>query len=147
MQPDLERADTAKMWKFLFFAWVVALVSTVSAIFIGEVMGQIPCNLCWYQRILMFPLALILAIALYRNDMGIWRYGIALSGLGLLVATFHSFQYFGLLPETIKPCMSEGPSCSGVGMTLWGVLPLPVLAALAFLLIILCFVQIRRISK
>ena len=50
-------------WNSLFIAWLVALAATLGALFIGEIMGQVPCQLCWYQRIAMFPLALILGVA------------------------------------------------------------------------------------
>ena len=66
----------ARAWPLLFAAWVVALVSTLGALFIGEVMGQAPCVLCWFQRAFMFPLAVILAVACYRSDAGIWRYAL-----------------------------------------------------------------------
>ncbi|MDP3610351.1 MAG: disulfide bond formation protein B, partial [Rubrivivax sp.] len=55
-------------WAWLSAAWAVALVSTFAALFIGEVMGMAPCQLCWYQRILMFPLAVILGMAAFGND-------------------------------------------------------------------------------
>ena len=45
-------------------AWAVALASTLAVLFIGEVPGQMPCLLCWYQRAFMFPLAIILGLGL-----------------------------------------------------------------------------------
>ena len=64
--PAATRPSTGWLW--LSAAWVVALVSTLAALFIGEVMGMTPCQLCWYQRILMFPLAVILGMAAFGND-------------------------------------------------------------------------------
>lgn len=58
----------------LVAAWVVSLAATLGALFIGEVMGQAPCNLCWYQRIFMFPLVLILLAACLKQDAGVWHY-------------------------------------------------------------------------
>ena len=60
-----ESHDTraSDLWPMLFAAWLIALVSTLAALFIGEVMGQAPCVLCWFQRAFMFPLAVILLIA------------------------------------------------------------------------------------
>lgn len=55
-----ERDGPATGWRWLSAAWAVALVSTFAALFIGEVMGMTPCQLCWYQRILMFPMAVTL---------------------------------------------------------------------------------------
>jgi disulfide bond formation protein DsbB len=84
---QLERAEaTAASWPLLFAAWVIALVATLGALFIGEVMGQTPCVLCWHQRIFMFPLAVLLAIACFRSDPGIWRYALPLAAIGWLIA-------------------------------------------------------------
>ena len=52
----------------LLIAWLLAMTATGSALFIGEVMGMVPCVLCWYQRIAMFPLALLLGMAFYSDD-------------------------------------------------------------------------------
>lgn len=115
----------------LALAWAVATVATLGALFVGEVMGQAPCDLCWYQRVAMFPLALLLGIAVYRGDVGVRFYALPLAVIGALVAGFHSLLYAGLLPETIEPC-GAGPSCASADMTLFGLLPLPFLALGAF---------------
>ncbi|PZP55153.1 MAG: disulfide bond formation protein B [Micavibrio aeruginosavorus] len=136
-----------KAWLLLFAVWLVALVSTLGALFIGEVMGQIPCNLCWYQRIFMFPLAVILGISLCRSDYAMWIYGLTLSLAGSLLAAFHTLLYFKILPEEVKPCMQSGPSCSGEAMMLWGVLPLPLLSLVCFLFISIGLLMISKIVK
>lgn len=131
-------------WNLLLIAWLVALVSTLSALFIGEVMGQAPCVLCWFQRAFMFPLAVILAIACYRSDFAIWRYALPLAAIGAALAFAHTLLYAGLIPQPIQPCTATGPSCSGAGMTIFGGVPLPVLALLAFTLITVLLIIIRR---
>ena len=131
-------------WNLLLLAWLVALVSTLSALFIGEVMGQAPCVLCWFQRVFMFPLAVILAIACYRSDFAIWRYALPLAAIGAALAVAHTLLYAGLIPQPIQPCTATGPSCSGAGMTIFGGVPLPVLALLAFTLITVLLIIIRR---
>lgn len=120
----------------------MAGVSTLGALFIGEVMGQMPCVLCWYQRIAMFPLALMLGVAAYRGDLAVWRYSLPLSAIGLCIATYHSLMYAGVLPSPIVPC-SAGPSCSGDGMVVLG-LPLPFLSAVAFAAITVILVPFTR---
>jgi len=130
-----KKSATSKCWLALCAAWLVALVSTLSALFIGEVMGQTPCVLCWFQRIFMFPLALILGLAAWRNDMSIWKYGLPLAVTGWLIAAYHTLLYFGVIPEPIKPCTATGPSCSGDGMMLWSFVPIPLLALVSFSLI------------
>lgn len=125
-------APAAEMWPVLFAAWVVALVASFGALFIGEVMGQAPCSLCWHQRAFMFPLAVLLAVACYRSDAGAWRYALPLALIGWLVAGWHTLLFYGVVPEPIQPCSASGPSCSGEGMLLLGWAPLPMLSFLAF---------------
>ncbi len=130
-------------WTLLLLAWVVALLATLAALFIGEVMGRTPCVLCWYQRISMFPLALILAVACYTSDTGVWRYALPLAASGWLIALYHCLLYFGVIPDSIKPC-GAGPSCSSAEMTILGDIPLPLLSLLAFTLISVLLMLIRR---
>jgi len=136
--------SSTKAENYLLAAWLAALAATLGALFIGEVMGQAPCNLCWYQRISMFPLALILALAVYRGDTSVSRYTLPLAGIGTLIAGFHSLLYFKIIPESIKPCLAGGPSCSGDSMTLFGVIPLPLLSLAAFSFITLCLFTLWR---
>ncbi len=133
MTPRQPHEAAESTWTLLFLSWTIALAATLSALFIGEVMGQAPCILCWYQRILMFPLAIILAVACFRSDPGVWRYALPLAVIGLLIATFHMLQYIGIIPAALTPCTAAGgPSCSGEGMTILGGLPIPALSVVAF---------------
>jgi disulfide bond formation protein DsbB len=132
-------------WRMLLLAWVIAGVSTLGALFIGEVMGQMPCVLCWYQRIAMFPLAIVLGVGAYRGDPGTWRYALPLSIIGLLIAGYHSLMYSGAIPAPIQPCTATGPSCSGDGMQVAGI-PIPYLSAAAFAGITLLITPFTRRS-
>ena len=95
-------------------AWTVATSASLAVLFIGEVLGQTPCLLCWFQRAFMFPLAIILGLGLWWNDHGVGRYGIALALGGAAVAVWHLGLYAGLVPEQIQPCTATGPSCTDV---------------------------------
>lgn len=131
-------------WTLLTAAWVVALMSTLSALFIGEVFGQMPCTLCWYQRIFMFPLAIILGTASYRSDMKVLWYALPLAVSGLSIAAYHSLTYSGFITKSIVPC-SQGVSCSGDNMTILGGIPLPHLSFIAFFAISsLLLISIRK---
>lgn len=130
-------------WTYLFIAWIVALAASLGALFIGEIVGQAPCSLCWHQRAFMFPLAVLLAVATFRGDLTAWRYGLPLAVIGLLIAGFHSLLYAGLIPEGIQPC-SQGPSCASAEMTILGLLPLPYLSLAAFLAIALALLASRK---
>ena len=117
---------------WLLFAWMIAVAATLTALFIGEIVGQTPCNLCWFQRIFMFPLAIILGIAAFRSDSSIKLYALPLVGLGAAIAFFHTLIYFGLIEEAIIPCTRAGPSCAGEAMTILGSVPLPLASLIAF---------------
>ncbi len=149
-----DRASTALQarvpedaWFPLFVAWVLSLVATLSALFIGEVMGQAPCVLCWYQRVFMFPLPIVLGIALLRDDAGVWRYALPLSLIGAAIAGYHTLEYAGIIPAGLTPCAATGPSCSGPGMTLFGWVPIPVLALASFLGISAALVLAQRKTR
>lgn len=131
-----------RTWILLFAAWIVSLAATLGALFIGEVMGQAPCILCWFQRAFMFPLALILAVACWRADAEIWRYALLLAGIGGLIAAFHVLQYFGMVPSRLEPC-GTGPSCTGSEMTIMGWLPIPIMSLAAFAAIAVLLLRLR----
>ncbi|MEW9680689.1 disulfide bond formation protein B [Pseudomonas sp. TE50-2] len=130
----------------LFAAWLLTLVSTLSVLFVGEVMGQEPCLLCWYQRAFMFPLVIVLGIAAARSDSSVWIYALPLAGAGWLLALYHNLLYFAVIPEAIKPC-GAGPSCSGADMTVLGALPLPSLSLAVFTLLIILLLTTRRNAR
>jgi len=130
--PTLSRDDLP-----LMAAFVIALAATLGALFIGEVLGQMPCTLCWYQRIAMFPLVPILGLALWRGDGMARPYGLPLALAGLAVAGWHSGLYAGVLPAPIVPCTENGPSCTGEAQMILGV-PIPYLSLFAFAAILAC---------
>ncbi len=131
------------VWLMLFLAWVVALTASLGAIFIGEVMGQTPCVLCWYQRAFMFPLAVVLAVAAFRFDSGVWRYALPLAAVGVVIAGYHSLLYAGLVAEALEPC-GQGPSCTDAAMTIFGGMPLPFLSLAAFLAVFILLLLTTR---
>lgn len=144
--PGVESRDmrqSGQSWRLLFTAWIISLIATLGALFIGEVMQQRPCPLCWHQRVFMFPLAIVLAIACFRADPQVWRYALPLAGIGWLISGYHSLLYAGVISEPITPCDSTIP-CDGAGMTLWGYLPIPLLSFVSFSAIALLLVAVYR---
>jgi disulfide bond formation protein DsbB len=127
----------------LALAFLVALAATLGALFIGEVLGRMPCTLCWYQRIAMFPLVVILGVAALRDDLSARLTAAPLAVIGLGVAAWHSGLYAGLIPQAIAPCTKDGPSCTdAAAQTVLG-LPLPYLSLVAFAAILLCLSQMK----
>ncbi|MES2642424.1 MAG: disulfide bond formation protein B [Myxococcota bacterium] len=101
-------------------AWLIASVSTLGSLFVSEVMELAPCSLCWYQRIFMYPLTLVLFRGLLPYDPGVPRCALPLSLLGAFVALWHTLLYVGFLPATAAPCTS-GASCTRETFALFGV--------------------------
>ncbi|KAA0695270.1 disulfide bond formation protein B [Halopseudomonas laoshanensis] len=138
-----ESIRDANRWGLLLAAWLLAVAATLAALFIGEVMGKTPCVLCWFQRIFMFPLAVMLTIACYRADFTVWLYALPLTVIGWGFALYHSLVFVGVIPEALKPC-SAGTSCSGADMLIFGSVPLPLLSLAVFTAIVLLLAMIRR---
>lgn len=70
-------------------AWLVAVVATAGSLYYSEIADFIPCTLCWYQRIAMYPLSLILGVAVIARDRAAWRYVLPLSLVGAAVSIYH----------------------------------------------------------
>lgn len=136
----------AALWMPVFGAWLVAGASTLGALFFGEVMQLPPCVLCWYQRIFMFPLALILPLGLFPPDPRVIRYGLVLAVPGWGFAAFHQLLVAGVIPESIKPC-TRGVPCSETVIEWFGFLTIPLLSLLAFSTIIALLVAAHLRSR
>jgi disulfide bond formation protein DsbB len=72
-------------------AWLIALVTTLGSLYYSKVMGYVPCELCWYQRIVIYPFAVILGIAAWRRDAGIRVYAVPVLAIGMVIAAYHTW--------------------------------------------------------
>ena len=126
-------------WTCLLLAWLLALVSALGSLFFSEVMKLAPCELCWYQRIFMFPLVFTLAFSLFARDFAGIRYSLVIAAAGWLVALYHFLLYSGFIPKGMQPC-GPGLSCSDISFELWGFMTIPLMSLLAFSLLIVLMV-------
>lgn len=125
----------------LILAFAVALTSTLGSLFLSEVAKYQPCLLCWYQRILMYPQALILYMAILRKELVMKPYVIALSVIGALFSTYHYLiQRFPA--AEVLPCNSFGVSCTK-GNFYYGFISIPFMALTGFILIIILLLFIK----
>jgi disulfide bond formation protein DsbB len=128
----------------LFLAWLVALVATAGALFMGEVMGKTPCVLCWYQRIAMFPLVVVLGLGLLEADRRCIRYAMPLAVAGWVLALYHCLVFWGLVNEALVPC-GKGASCADADVQVAGFVSIPLLSWVAFTMILALLWASKRV--
>lgn len=130
-------------WLMLLAAWMLVSAATLGSMFFSEVMDLPPCSLCWYQRIFMFPLPIVLFMGMFPFDPKVVRYGLPLSFVGTLVAAYHTLLQWGIVPESMTRC-SQGVSCADVSIAILGVFSIPVLSLLAFSTVTVLLITISR---
>lgn len=144
--PQAPAQDTAS-WVLVFAAWLVAAIATAGALFLSEIMKIPPCVLCWYQRIFMFPLVLVLAVGMFPLDAKVVRYALPLALGGWLVGVYQLLLMAGYIPKSATPC-GEGIDCSQAQVEWFGFVTIPLLSVVAFALIAgLLFLLHARSSK
>ena len=125
---------TRTVWTLLFAAWILVTIATLGSLFFSEVMGIPVCELCWYQRVAMYPLVVILALGLFPYDPGVVRYAVPLVSIGWLIALYQVLLVIGIIPESAQPCV-QGIPCSETHISLLGFLNIPTFSFLSFTLI------------
>lgn len=121
-------------WYLIFAAWLMSALSTAGSLFFSEVMKLPPCLLCWYQRICMYPLVLILLAGLFPADKNVVRFSLPLALSGLVIAIYHNLLYYHVIPESLAPCVS-GISCTTVQLNWLGFITIPLMSLFGFSLI------------
>lgn len=132
-----------KKWFLVFSVWILAAVSTLGSLFFSEVMKLPPCILCWYQRICMYPLVVILMPGLFTVTRDIVKFSLPLSLIGWGIAVYHNLLYYHILPESASPCV-QGISCTTVQINWLGFITIPLLALTAFTLISILLILLQK---
>jgi disulfide bond formation protein DsbB len=124
-------------------AWGVATLAMAGSLYFSESAHYTPCTLCWYQRIAMYPLVLILGIAAVRRDIAIRLYAIPLALVGVAISTYHYLlEWF---PSIDTGACTVGIPCTQVWFREFGFISLPLLALVAFLLVtVLLLIPLRH---
>lgn len=130
----------------LYFAWFAALISTLGSLYFSEIAHFPPCSLCWYQRIFMYPLVIILAVGIILKDKRVFFYALPLSAAGSLVALYQNLLYTGVIPESAAPC-SAGISCTQKFIEWFGFITIPFLSLASFILITCCLLIYKRYNN
>jgi disulfide bond formation protein DsbB len=125
----------------LYLAWLVASVAMIGSLYFSEVAHYEPCRLCWYQRIAMYPLAIILAIAVAIRDSAVRRYVVPIALIGAVISTYHYLIEWYPNLEGDGTCSVAVP-CTFVWFRRFGFVSLPYMALSGFLFIA-TFVSLR----
>jgi disulfide bond formation protein DsbB len=125
-----DMVDDASLW----LAAIVALVAMLGSLYYSEIANFPPCELCWYQRIAMYPLPVILGIAAWKRDFGIRPYAIALAAIGGAVSIYQ-YQLERFPDQTSLSCSVEVP-CTTVWVWRLHYISIPFMALSGFALIV-----------
>lgn len=118
----------------IYFAWAIALSATFISLIFSEILKYPPCSLCWYQRVFMYSLVFVIATGILLKDKKVSYYAAVLSGVGVIIAFYHSLIYHGFIKEALTLCTAD-LSCSTKQFELFGVFSIPVMSLLAFIII------------
>jgi disulfide bond formation protein DsbB len=132
-------------WTLLFLGWLIASASTLGSLFFSYVMEFAPCVLCWYQRICLFPLVILLARGLFPLDRRVVKYALPLTAAGWLLAAYHCLLYAKLVPASMQPC-GKGVSCTEEYLELFGFLSIPLLSLISFTALMSILIALKRRS-
>ena len=137
---------TKKSENILLFMWVVSLTATMGSLFFSEIRGYEPCELCWIQRIFMYPLVLILGIAYVQKNARIAVTTAIFSLIGGAISLYHyGLQKVSFISENAPACGRV--SCTGEYINIFGFITIPFLALTAFILIAISSFMILKDSK
>lgn len=125
----------------LGLATMIAVGATFGSLYFSEIRNFVPCEYCWYQRIVMYPLALILLIATIRRDKNIIPYALSLSLSGLALSVYH--YQLQLFPEQSSSCGLDA-SCTYRWVEVFGFVTIPLLALTSFAFISMILIATPR---
>ncbi len=127
----------------LFIAWATSFTAMLGSLYFSEIVGYEPCELCWYQRILMYPLVLLLGLAVVKKDIKAAMYSLLMSGIGGLISLYHyGIQKVTFLTDAAPAC-GRVP-CTGMYINWLGFITIPFLAFTAFTIIFIASLLILR---
>ncbi|MGA9276004.1 MAG: disulfide bond formation protein B [Ilumatobacter sp.] len=113
---------------------VAAVGATAGSLYYSEVADYVPCRFCWYQRIAMYPMALIVPLALVVRDRKILRSSLALSGAGLATSLYHI--QLQLFPDQASNSCDLTSPCTAKWVEALGFMTIPQMAGITFAIIL-----------
>ena len=143
MSKDLSSRSNSKRISYVFLAFIVSLHTIFGSLFYSEIMNFIPCSLCWYQRIFMYPLVFIFLINLLFPDDKIFKYSFPLVFIGWIISIYHNLLMFKIIPENLSPCV-QGIPCSVDYLNWFGFITIPLLSFFAYTIILILLIISKK---
>jgi disulfide bond formation protein DsbB len=128
--------------KSLWLAFLISLAGVIGSLLFAQVAGYVSCDLCWYERIFLYPQAIMFFMAFWRKDRSIVSYSIVLSIAGALAALYQ--VYADIMAKPL--CIAAAVSCGAAAAAQWGFITVPVMSLAAFIgliVLMLCFKRTR----
>ena len=131
------RAVRGVLWGYeLWAAFVVAAIGTGGSLYFSEIAHFVPCELCWYERICLYPLSIVTLLAALANDYRVARYLLPLPAVGAGIAVYHLFVEEGVVGQSSACLVSAPGGCATKWIDEFGYVTIPVLALTTFLLLL-----------
>ncbi len=130
----------------IFVAWAISIAAMLGSLYFSNIRNFPPCILCWYQRIFMYPLVLIIGVGIYKKDKNLPDYVLPLAGIGWLISVYHNLLYYNIIPESATPCIN-GVSCTTKFIEYFGFVTIPFLSFAAFTIIIATTLMYKKYLK
>lgn len=129
----------------IHFVFFISIASTAISLFYSEILGFVPCGLCWFQRIFLYPQIFMTAIALYKKDSKIADYLIGLSISGAIIALYQHYLQMG--GSALVPCPASGADCAQRFLFEFGYITFPLMSFTIFMLMIALMITMKTRSK
>ena len=128
---------------YMQMIFIVSLIAMLGSLYFSEIRLYEPCEMCWYQRILMYPIVLLSFIGIIKNDINAGFYVRVLSGIGIFVSAYHyALQKIPALGDSVNAC--TGVSCTVQYINWAGFITIPLLALTAFIIIFILSFFIKK---
>lgn len=136
-------------YRLLQFATLVVVTALLGSLYLGTQFE--PCVLCWYQRITMFPQAVILGVAVWRKDLSVYLTAIPLLIVGWLISVYHNVLYYNHNffgdSSFYMPCSTSGASCTERYIELGGFITIPLMSFAAHTLALIALIWMARLVR
>lgn len=124
------------------FSFIVALIATLGSLFYSQIISFTPCDLCWFQRIFMYPQVILLGLAMIKKDNKIIDYSLALAIIGALISLYHN--YISYTASSLLICGVNRVSCTIRYVFEFDYITLPLMSLTAFLIIIILLISQKK---